>query len=69
MIELLDHEFITICITIKILFSMAESLEQSLPDLKKENIYLWSFNVRRYDLLRKIPGLSKLKDLQAVKMD
>ena len=48
---------------------MAESLEQSLPNLQKENIYLWSFNVRRYDLLRKIPGLSNLKDLQAVKMD
>ena len=37
--------------------------------MKSENIYLWAFNVLKYDKLRRIPGCSGLSDLYAVKLD
>ena len=40
-----------------------------MEDIPKENIYLWAFNVLRYDKLRKIPGCSGLVDIFAVTLD
>ena len=37
--------------------------------MKSENIYLWAFNVKKYDKLRTIPGCSGLGDLYAVTLD
>ena len=48
---------------------MVELAQVDKQEVQSVNIYLWAFNVRRYDLLRKIDGCSGLTDLHAVTLD
>ena len=44
-------------------------IEEHIQEVKKENIYLWAFNVSIYDKLSKIPSFAYLTDLVATKLD